>query len=236
MSDIERQIEQWRIGLAASELLGNSDVSELENHLREEMEQLKTSDLSDEEAFLIARRRLGDTEALAAEFAKVNSGRRFANRLLWMAIGVLSYFLMFQLSLLATRVSALLGYAVGLRNPYLALLAGASQVAAFAGIGAVAWRCFVSRSSCQAAIKKTSTVVRMGMIAACVIVALWWIESLSRIFLIRTMPRPNMMHVFMAQSWCSLGWSMLMPFLLVGLIVVLAMRNRLARQQMPETQ
>jgi hypothetical protein len=68
MSDIERQIEQWRIGLAASELLGNSDVSELENHLREEMEQLKTSDLSDEEAFLIARRRLGDTEALAAEF------------------------------------------------------------------------------------------------------------------------------------------------------------------------
>jgi hypothetical protein len=53
--------EQWRTHLAGSELLGNSTVNELEGHLREEMEHLKTSGLSDEEAFLVAQHRLGDT-------------------------------------------------------------------------------------------------------------------------------------------------------------------------------
>ena len=50
MSDIEKRIEQWREELAGSELLGHSDIAELENHLRDQMEQLRTAGLSDDEA------------------------------------------------------------------------------------------------------------------------------------------------------------------------------------------
>jgi hypothetical protein len=35
MSEIEKQIEQWRAGLAGAETLGPADIRELESHLRE---------------------------------------------------------------------------------------------------------------------------------------------------------------------------------------------------------
>ena len=222
MSDVEKRIEQWRAGLAGSELLGGSDVSELENHLREEIEHLKTSGLSDEEAFLVAQHRLGDTAALQDEFAKVSPHRRLANRLSWMATGVLSYFLILHLSSCVTNASTVLGYKVGLRNPYLTLLACITHAVAFAGIGALAWRYFAARSPSEATARKTSTSVHMGIFAASAIVALYWVENLGHYLLVRTMS-PGLVQPLMAQRWVSFGWAMLMPFLAVGLIAIVAL-------------
>lgn len=92
MSDVEKQIEQWRVGLGNTEALGDRDIHELESHLREEMEHLKSLPLSDEEVFLVARHRLGDTAALDREFSKVNVHRRFLQRVCWGIMGVLLYF------------------------------------------------------------------------------------------------------------------------------------------------
>ncbi|MBN1506668.1 MAG: hypothetical protein JW955_07470 [Sedimentisphaerales bacterium] len=92
MSGVEKWIEQWRGDLADTEALGNPDVRELESHLREEMEHLKAVPLSDEEASLVARHRLGDTAALKREFSKVNVHRSFLQRLTWGIMGVLLYF------------------------------------------------------------------------------------------------------------------------------------------------
>ncbi len=44
-----------------------SDVDELESHLREQIEQLQVSGLSDDEAFLVAHRRLGNTAVLECD-------------------------------------------------------------------------------------------------------------------------------------------------------------------------
>lgn len=226
MSNVEKQIEQWRAGMAESETLGGSTVEELENHLREQMGDLKASGLSDEEAFLITRRRLGETEVLAAEFAKVNPSRRFTNRLLWMATGVLSYFLVFHVSACTTYPTTLLGYAVGLQNPYLAIVVCLLHVAAFAGIGALACRYLAVRSRSQATRRGTFTTAWAGLLVACAIVALYWIENLSNPFMARVTPVEDFRQVVIAQAWVSICWATLMPFLVAGLIALLVLRDR----------
>jgi len=93
MFDLNEQINRWRGNLAQSETLGSSDIDELESHLREEIDNLTTLKLSDEEAFLVATHRLGSTDSLAEEYEKINLGVKFRHRLFWIATGVLGYFL-----------------------------------------------------------------------------------------------------------------------------------------------
>jgi len=52
--------------------LGDSDAAELESHLADAVEDLRNSGLSEEEAFLVATRRLGQTDELSLEYQKVN--------------------------------------------------------------------------------------------------------------------------------------------------------------------
>jgi hypothetical protein len=229
MHNVDKQIEQWRNGLAESELLRGSDVGELESHLRDEMGHLKTSGLSAEEAFLVARRRLGDTAALAEEFAKVSPHRHLTNRLSWMATGVLAYLFLSKLSECVTYASTQIGYAVGLRHAYLALLACAAQVLAFAGIGVLMWRCIIPDSPSQATTRRAPIwvgAVLSSLFAACWVVAVWWIKSFYHVYLMRTMPRPTFRVFMEAQSWAKLGWAMLIPFLAAGLIAFLTIRDR----------
>ena len=91
MSDLEQKIANWRTDLAQSQALIPSDLDEMENHLREEVAALQTAGLSAAEAFLVARYRLGETDALATEFRKVNPDGRSLKRLSWMALGAFVY-------------------------------------------------------------------------------------------------------------------------------------------------
>ena len=93
MSDIENRINQWRADLTASETLGTADINELESHLREEISHLQDTGLSDMEALLVARHRLGDPAVLEGEFAKLNTHGRLVSRIRWMAAGILFYLL-----------------------------------------------------------------------------------------------------------------------------------------------
>ena len=121
MFDLNEQIEKWRTSLMEKQTLGKSDIDELETHLREEIEQLGAAKLSEEEAFSIAAHRLGDTNALAGEFEKVNTSFIWRNRLFWMASGMLAYLMAKCLAgavgngvVLVARMCGLKGYAVGL--------------------------------------------------------------------------------------------------------------------------
>lgn len=133
MSDVEQQVERWRADLGGSELLRQSDVDELENHLREEMAHWETRGLSDEEAFLVARQRLGDPATLEEEFAKVHPGRRVSNRLYWMILGVLSYCVLAPLLGFLSLTLAHLGYRMGLQGALLSCLTWAASMGVFAG-------------------------------------------------------------------------------------------------------
>jgi len=72
---IEAQINEWRSYVSRGRAIDAADVSELEDHLRSQVADLVKSGLSDEEAFLIGVKRLGQLDGLSHEFAREHSER-----------------------------------------------------------------------------------------------------------------------------------------------------------------
>jgi Domain of unknown function (DUF4153) len=71
----EEQIGQWRNYLRRRQAIRPNDVDELEDHLREQVASLGEAGLSDDEAFLVAVKRMGDLDTLSREFAREHSER-----------------------------------------------------------------------------------------------------------------------------------------------------------------
>jgi hypothetical protein len=72
---LDEQISEWRSYVSRQRAIDAADVSELEDHLRSQVADLKASGLSDEEAFLIGVKRLGQLDGLSQEFAREHSER-----------------------------------------------------------------------------------------------------------------------------------------------------------------
>jgi hypothetical protein len=75
MAALETQISEWRHYVGRSRGVQEPDVEELEAHLREQIDALGGAGLADDEAFLVAVKRLGAVDALSREFAREHSGR-----------------------------------------------------------------------------------------------------------------------------------------------------------------
>lgn len=72
---LEEQIGQWRSYLRRRRALHGPDVEELETHLRDQVGSLVESGLAEDEAFLVAVKRMGSLDALSREFAREHSER-----------------------------------------------------------------------------------------------------------------------------------------------------------------
>jgi hypothetical protein len=72
---LEPQIDAWRAHLRRSRAITASDAEELEDHLREQIASLGAAGLSEDEAFLVAVKRMGAIDALTREFAREHSDR-----------------------------------------------------------------------------------------------------------------------------------------------------------------
>jgi len=72
---LESQIGRWRQFLDRRQAVGTTDGDELESHLRDQVAELKEVGLSDDEAFLVAVKRMGDLDGLTREFAREHSDR-----------------------------------------------------------------------------------------------------------------------------------------------------------------
>ncbi len=72
---LEAQIDQWRAYLRRRQAIHAVDVAELEDHLREQIEALADAGLDEDEAFLVAVKRMGDLDSLSREFAREHSHR-----------------------------------------------------------------------------------------------------------------------------------------------------------------
>jgi hypothetical protein len=75
VDSLEKQIDAWRAHLRKSRAFTGSDAKELEDHLREQIASLCAGGLSDDEAFLVAVKRMGAIDALTREFAREHSDR-----------------------------------------------------------------------------------------------------------------------------------------------------------------
>jgi hypothetical protein len=72
---LESQIAVWRAYVTSAPALNGHDVDELEDHLRHQIAELGAAGLSEDEAFLVAVKRVGDLDAVSREFAREHSGR-----------------------------------------------------------------------------------------------------------------------------------------------------------------
>jgi len=88
--DLNEAIRRWQENFGGSPAFGAENLEELASHLRASVERLKAGGLSEEEAFVIAARRIGEREPLAQEYAKVNAaaGWSWAAVSFWMVAGI----------------------------------------------------------------------------------------------------------------------------------------------------
>ena len=124
MHHLDRIIATWKDSVARAGTFTPDDISELERHLRDSIGDLELRGLNQDEAFLVALRRIGDTNVLASEYQKVNPGLAWARRWYWMAAGFLAF------SILIQGIEALSYVAAWLVMPRAAAVSGLIIIAA----------------------------------------------------------------------------------------------------------
>ncbi len=72
---VEDRIDEWRAYLKKHNTIQSVDIEELEDHLRTQISDLCDVGLDEEEAFLVAVKRIGKIEQLSLEFAREHSER-----------------------------------------------------------------------------------------------------------------------------------------------------------------
>jgi len=72
---LEERIAEWRGYLSRRQAIHAVDVDELEDHLRNQVSDMQAAGLDEEEAFLIAVKRIGDLDTLSQEYAREYSER-----------------------------------------------------------------------------------------------------------------------------------------------------------------
>ncbi|MEX1177212.1 MAG: permease prefix domain 1-containing protein [Nitriliruptor sp.] len=75
VADLEAEIAEWRAFVERSPAVDRRDVDELEAHLRDQVADLDAAGLSEDEAFLIAVKRIGNLDEVAREYAREHSDR-----------------------------------------------------------------------------------------------------------------------------------------------------------------
>ncbi|MGB5942143.1 MAG: permease prefix domain 1-containing protein [Leeuwenhoekiella sp.] len=115
--DLTQNVVNWKADLHSKENLTQENILELESHLLDEIESLKTKTLSEEEAFFVAIKRLGNSESLSQEYGKVNSNIINWEKLLTQLQGVLIYFCFFGVVRLLMHVYNFFTYDASTSSP-----------------------------------------------------------------------------------------------------------------------
>jgi hypothetical protein len=88
MSNVEKLIADWRKSMMAAREVGPETADELETHLREHIDQLVRSGMTESEAFPRAVQQLGGARMLGAEFQKLDHRSWWGTKLV-AALGLL---------------------------------------------------------------------------------------------------------------------------------------------------
>jgi hypothetical protein len=221
MFDLNQAIVRWRDILGEQPGVRTADLEELEDHLREAIAELQGQGLNQEEAFIIASRRLGNPEDLGSEFAIADPDSRRRFRLRWMVVGALALIFLWLAS----------GFLLGLGAGTVHLVAGRSMVVPMVGGGmligltralllvlggVLIWKLLATDGS-----SRRLGAMGVGSIIAAAL-ALAFLVLISRLgagFLLgRTFTPDGLMLWHTANGWVNLILFLLLPsLLLVGL-------------------
>ena len=125
MFDLESAIATWRASAALQESITPAAADELEGHLRDQVADLAAAGLTDEEAFGVALRRLGQPTDLAPEFAAATPGTQWRRRIFWGILGYLEISVMLALAATLGKTTTWLAALSGLTGNLPAIALGA---------------------------------------------------------------------------------------------------------------
>lgn len=223
MFDLNQNIENWRRELRGNPSMSQEDVDELVSHLQDEIENLTGRGLSEEEAFWVARRRLGDASALSVEFSKVNRAAIWRQRLLWLLTG---YFLLTMVPQLVKLLTLPL-YLLDLTGGFVTIhIMGTPVPIAFLVLGLlVAGSAFllVVRLLADTSLKQKLSTFKPGYGLMWASVALYLVIVLGGFFSTNILAHKlsvwTMSHVAVSQTFFSFWWNTLLLACFVILIV-----------------
>jgi hypothetical protein len=179
MHNLEKSIAEWRKTMMAAPAVNHETLDELENHLRENVEQLVRSGITEREAFLSAVKQLGGAPAIASEFRKLEQST-------WLPVKVVT-----GIGLVAAVAMTIFLFA-HLGEPRIKLLLAGHVFAVTLGYGTtflvgalgicfVAQRCLSDASPLRMRSLTGVTFllgcVAAGMTAVGVILAMFWAKS-----------------------------------------------------------
>jgi len=229
MFDLNEQINRWRGNLAQSETLGSSDIDELESHLREEIENLTALKLSDEEAFLVATYRLGDTARLSDEYAKINLGKRFRQNVSWMITGMLTYLLATHFATAISKGCVLLAANSGITGyRSLGFIGFGSQILTLITtffLGYFICRLIIQRPGFRKQIKQLTTRMRLLTVLLVFLIMTVVYRAAFCIPVPGFRPMNIQKNVVAALTYTKSLWSIFLPVILVMLLINLRKPN-----------
>jgi len=228
-------IQRWRDHLSQSPCFRPENLHELEAHLRDAVAALRGATLSEEEAFLVATRRLGGAPALEPEFAKVNAKQVWLNRLLWMLVGAQLWPLVRSCATCvadAAVMGGLLGF--GYHFKFLPgqpgwmlplVLFAAANALALGGCLAACWWAFRKKGSAFA--KTAGSLLRRPLfvpilVSAIVPLVLGCFGSGTRVLLLRWLPPQTFTGIYTSMGWASAVFGLVVTLALAVVTVVLA--------------
>ncbi len=237
--DLNTAIQGWREHLRQSPHFRPDNLDELETHLRDSVAALQGKTLSEEEAFLVATRRIGGVPALAPEFAKVNGKQVWINWLLWMLVGAQLWPLVRNCASAVadtTVIGGLVGVGSDLKlsngNPgFLAvpvvLLAAVNFLALAGCLAACGW---VLRRKGRNLANTAAALLRRPVfvpILACVMLslALGSLGPVRLALLHRWLPLQTVQGIVVTMGWASALYSLVMALALPTFTVLLARRQ-----------
>lgn len=112
--DLKEHLKTWKSELSKKSNMTLDNISELESHLLDEIDQLKLKGLNTEESLLIAKNRIGNVTDLNVEFGKVNRHFQFRNKIIPYLKGALLFIAFIIITELFINASMLLIKKTGL--------------------------------------------------------------------------------------------------------------------------
>lgn len=228
MSDLDKQIERWRANLAQTGTFTEVDIEELESHLREEIAPLQQKGLSEPEAFLVARYRLGDASTLEEEYAKVSADSRALQLLSLMAVGTLLFLGGGYIANGITRGVLLLAIRLGMYGFAMRAFGTATFIAMLVGFFVLGWLIFqkwdrIEPAGLTKAVPGTrSTLVLIAIVLfACAVVGG---QALFAAVVARTLYPAD--YGLVAPMWSrgALAWAISAPIAAAALVLALRVR------------
>jgi hypothetical protein len=220
MFDLNKAIAGWRQEMSAQQTIRDTDLDELEDHLRSEIEGLTGSGLSAEEAFQVARMRLGKPGDVAGEFAIADPDSRRSFRMRWMVVGALALLALYLGSgMLVGLGASLIGLAQS-RGVFPEQIAGLGWGISFMQLLILVVGClFIWRllrtdsSSRHLSNLSLGKIVVMGLVLGFLALVA---RGMPGFFMVRTMTEPAFLNIAVAGAWFRMGILLILPvFLLV---------------------